>query len=644
MEGAVAQANNTERHPMNVVFQVLLLSLVVFFAACSDNNDDPAALRPASLGGAPVIYCDEPLPALEEDVCKVTQGSGVLRIAGTVLTPDAIYRDGEVLLDETGLIEFVGCPEARPVATEEVVSSATHVVCPQGVVSPGIINTHEHLFFSHNPPVPDNGVRYDHRNEWRPLISAPQRTDPLQVMWSELRHVMTGVTSIAGAGSTSLPGVGASLGFLRNLDVANLPLADDNLWSLPDESPVVIVGDTFPLEAPGDYVQVTGDCSGFPQFPVLGRAAFEQADVYLPHAAEGTNAAARNEFRCLTSSDRGGDNALRGATGFINGIALQAEDGARLAESGGALIWTPRSNIALYGDTAPVTMLDRQGVLLALGTDWAATGSATMPRELFCAASFNDEYLGRYFTDQHLWRMVTVDAARVLQVDDRLGSLSPGMFGDIAVFDGRDYENPYRAIFEAQASDIALVLRRAFDPVGSRQAPFTYFGSPPLYGDAALVAQLGSGLHRQAADELGFGGSLCETLDVCGVEKHVCIGAETYWQGLVANGLPFSVAGPRRPVSLAELTAANTASAALFSCGSVENEPTCVPMRPGEYSGAIGEQGDGRDSDGDGVLDDSDNCSTVFNPPRVMDNGLQADADGDGRGDRCDPCPLDAAC
>ena len=37
-----------------------------------------------------------------------------------------------------------------------------------------------------------------------------------------------------------------------------------------------------------------------------------------------------------------------------------------------------------------------------------------------------------------------------------------------------------------------------------------------------------------------------------------------------------------------------------------------------------------------------DNCPHVFNPIRPMDNGKQADADGDGVGDACDVCPLDA--
>ncbi len=621
-----------------------LAALLVLLSGCTDDRDDLSVLRPASAGGAPVVYCAEPLPAVAGAVCEVIEGSADLRIAGTILTPDAIYRDGEVLLDDTGLIRFAGCPERRPGDLALDVPSASEVRCPEGIVSPGLVNTHEHLFFSHNPPVPDTGERYSHRNEWRPFIDAPQRTDSLQVLWSELRHVMTGVTSTAGGGSTGPPGVGASLGFLRNLDVANLPLADDHLWDLDTEEPVVIVGDTFPLESPGDYVQVTGDCSEFPQFPNLGRAAFGAVDVYLPHAAEGTNAAARNEFRCLTSGERNGDDALVGPTGIINGIALNAQDGARLAAADAALIWTPRSNIALYGDTAPVTMLDRQGVLLALGTDWAPTGSSTMPRELTCAAQFNDRYLDGHFSDYALWRMVTVDAARTLRVDDRIGALAAGFFGDIAVFDGRGYTNPYRAIFEADASRVALVLRRAFDPAGRTFSPGTYFGSPPLFGDAALVDGLGVGLHSSVAATVGFTGTLCESLTVCGVAKRVCLGAETYWQELVGVLFPASLAGPRRPVSLDELRQANSDSTALFSCGAPAVEPTCTPMRPGEYDGSIGETGGVRDSDGDGVRDADDNCRRVFNPPRVMDEGLQADADGDGRGDRCDPCPLDAAC
>jgi len=52
------------------------------------------------------------------------------------------------------------------------------------------------------------------------------------------------------------------------------------------------------------------------------------------------------------------------------------------------------------------------------------------------------------------------------------------------------------------------------------------------------------------------------------------------------------------------------------------------------YPGPGGPEDD--DSDADGVLDASDNCTAI-------PNGAQTDSDGDGLGDLCDPCPLAAS-
>ena len=61
-----------------------------------------------------------------------------------------------------------------------------------------------------------------------------------------------------------------------------------------------------------------------------------------------------------------------------------------------------------------------------------------------------------------------------------------------------------------------------------------------------------------------------------------------------------------------------------------------MPSRPGEYTGAITDD----DTDGDGIANGDDNCPTVFNPIRPVDDGAQADTDQDGLGDVCDRCPL----
>jgi hypothetical protein len=318
---------------------------------------------------------------------------------------------------------------------------------------------------------------------------------------------------------------------------------------------------------------------------------------------------------------------------MIHGVALTAADGETVARDGGSVIWSPRSNIFLYGNTAPVTMLRSQGVLLSLGTDWTPSGSANLARELVCADELNRFYFNRVFSDRELWSMTTHNPAVALGIDDKLGALEAGLFGDMAIYDGRGKANPYRAIIEADASSTVLVLRRSSLPFPFLNGPL-YVGSIALYGDAAVVSALPPTLHDLSAPSFGVTSPLCESLDVCGRPKKACPLRETWWLG---------AAGLGQPLSLGLLQAINADSYDLFFCGEPADEPTCVPFRPGEYDGTLVTEAPRKDRDGDGIPDAADDCVKVFNPVRPMDDGVQADSDGDGRGDSCDRCPLDSS-
>jgi cytosine/adenosine deaminase-related metal-dependent hydrolase len=94
-------------------------------------------------------------------------------------------------------------------------------------------------------------------------------------------------------------------------------------------------------------------------------------------------AEAGNEITCTSS---GNTDLLQSFTAVIHAIPVTAPVAALFRQRGSSVIWSPRSNVDLYGNTAPVTLLDRAGVMVALGTDWILSGSMNLLRELRCAS------------------------------------------------------------------------------------------------------------------------------------------------------------------------------------------------------------------------------------------------------------------
>lgn len=512
------------------------------------------------------------IPPLESSArCEVTTvGAGTAFLyEGDVLGDTTVWRDGGVVVDANGRITCVGC--------DCEVGDATVVSCPGAAIAPGFINAHDHITYGYDSPGSWGDERYDHRNDWRvgarghsELRYARSTDDALLIQWAELRQLITGTTSLVGSGGAR--------GLLRNLDQSGA-----NQEGLGQGA---VDYSTFPLGDLNGTLR-TENCS----YPRIEGEAVLARDCYLPHIAEGIDAEAHNEFLCLSSTDRGGVDLVEANTAIVHAIALSAEEAREIAANGASVIWSPRSNVALYGNTAPVTLFSASGVNIGIGTDWTPSGSIHMGRELTCAAYLNDTHYGGFFTDFELWRMATINNAMALKVDDAIGALRTGLVADIAIFDVRDAENPWRGTFEAGPADLALVLR----------------GGLPVYGDALLMPSV-------LSDASG-----CESIgDVCGSEKWACVERET---------------GSR----YAELSAANAASYGLIFCEAPAGEPTCLPTRGDEYAGASSD-----DTDGDGILNEVDLCPTVFDPIRPVDDGAQADTDGDGIGDACDVCPLTA--
>jgi cysteine-rich repeat protein len=556
---------------------------------CDDGNQVPGDGCENDCTKTPVMTCPgASLPPPASGTCEVTTGDQGRLITGVILTPGQVFLGGQVAFDSAGVITCVACDCTATTGA----STATKLVCPKGVISPGLINSHDHITYQDPPYVATSDERYEHRHNWRKgseghtLISTPGGATTNELQWGELRQLMSGTTSVAGSGGTK--------GLLRNLDKVSSSATAASQEGLGVGASGAYY-QTFPLDDSGGAL-ITSGCGYGANRDTPAKIPTDAA--YLPHIAEGIEASANNEFVCQSRDVNGAQNMLTARTAIIHGIGVKAADIGLISAMKTSLIWSPRSNVSLYGNTAPVEVYQRMGVNIALGTDWVRSGSMTILRELRCAESLNASYFGRAFSDDQLWQLVTSGAADATQTTAKIGRLEAGKVADIAIFRQTGAET-YRSVLLANPEDVVLAVR----------------GGKVLYGDQPLVAALSS--------------EACDTLDVCGTSKAACLTVE------IGKALP-------------ALTTANATTYPLFFCGGPPtDEPSCVPERAGlanvkkgstQYPADAGVL----DTDGDGVPDAIDDCPTVFNPVRPMDNGVQADGDKDGLGDACDPCPLNA--
>src|SRR5262249_46231490 len=115
------------------------------------------------------------------NACAVTAGNSWTLYQGSVLAPNAVFHGGQVLVDWSGVIACVGC------GCDATQPGATKVTCQHGVVSPGLINTHDHINYVGNAPS-TNTTKYDDRQAWRSAISGSTTSDVNVIGAGELRQ------------------------------------------------------------------------------------------------------------------------------------------------------------------------------------------------------------------------------------------------------------------------------------------------------------------------------------------------------------------------------------------------------------------------------------------------------------------------
>jgi 5-methylthioadenosine/S-adenosylhomocysteine deaminase len=371
-------------------------------------------------------------------------------LRGTIISPEGLIRHGYVAI-VNGRIASVS--DQQP-DLPDAVTVNTH-----GIILPGFIDLHNHVRWNVLPRW-HLGRTFTNQPQWADDPEVQRLGAPIDHLqsssfcdmnaWGELRALVGGATSIMA--TEPVPCIH---GLVRNLDFNSGFYGTTEL----DREHIFNVSG-FRLPPPSD---------------IAGRAAFVAAarffianpfyEALAMHVAEGTDAAAEEQFTFLQSA-----RLLNPKGILIHGIPLGASDFQAMAAAGTALVWSPRSNLELYGATANISAALDAGVEIALAPDWALTGSSNMLDELKTAARWNREHLGGRLTDRQLVQMVTSAPARISGIDDQVGAINSGLRADILVING-DHNDPYHAVIAATVADVELV----------------FIDGVPLYGDRMFM-------------------------------------------------------------------------------------------------------------------------------------------------------------
>ena len=109
-----------------------------------------------------------------------------------------------------------------------------------------------------------------------------------------------------------------------------------------------------------------------------------------------------------------------------------------LQQAGSHVVHCPESNLKLASGFCPVDKLQQAGVNVTLGTDGAASNNdLDLLGEMRTAALLGKAVAGRAdaVSAAQILEMVTINAARALGQEERIGSLEPGKWADLTAID-----------------------------------------------------------------------------------------------------------------------------------------------------------------------------------------------------------------
>lgn len=408
--------------------------------------------------------------------CPVEKRIDILIRGGTAVTLSErgnIIEDAEIGIGN-GEILFI-----RRGSSKDPLPESVEIIDGSGrYILPGLVNTHCHM-----PMVCFRGLADDlPLDEWLSghIFPAEARfVDPAfcaagaRLAIAEL--ILSGTTTVCD--SYFIPGAVASVALDAGMRaVICAGFADFSVPGIPDPAKNENIAENFidrwkgssRLLTPALFCHAPYTCSPKTMSKIKAVAG-RRGVLFLTHLAETRWEVDEINRRYGTTPLRHLDRlgVLDGATILVHCTWLDDKELDILAERRCAVSHNPESNMKLAAGVAPLPAMRSRGIVIGLGTDGAASNNDL---DLFCEmrtavgihrhASRNRDVMDALSA----LRMATIEGARVLGLEDKIGSLEEGKRADIILV---DREKPRMAIagdpcelllWSASGADVSTVL------------------------------------------------------------------------------------------------------------------------------------------------------------------------------------------
>jgi cytosine/adenosine deaminase-related metal-dependent hydrolase len=338
-------------------------------------------------------------------------------------------------------------------------SAAPEVDVGEAFVLPGFIDMHNHLAYN-----------------TLPLWFEKDRTEPWKhnKHWPDADTYTESITEPAWVYAKACPE--ALLGYVQVRAMAGGATAAQG-WPTANRGYGTVVRNVDSEDAGSDradliYTSVATK-TGEPLATAVRR--MENGSGFIYHCAEGQPDS--RVTRDYTDLDRAG-GLLRTFIGIhCTAVSPQQWTGWRKDQAGG-VVWSPLSNLVLYGVTTAIPDVQARGISVCLGSDWGPSGTKNLLGEMTVARIASDHF-GYGLTDARIVEMVTSNPGTLLERcwNRPIGQLVPGAFGDVTVVRGRGAGSAWKKVVASTEKDVALVV---IDGV-------------PRYGDRKVMQAAGAG-------------------------------------------------------------------------------------------------------------------------------------------------------